>query len=327
MIKIIPAEYRRALSLAIAKGPLTTAKDIITTQQTDVDAFMDDESYTPLVMQVVTSYIKSVEERLDLLRYVLEKGANPSTKCKNGYNSLHVAVQQEKLVRELDLLLDFGGDINIADRNGATVAYWAIQGFPWRAEGEARELHLRVLEKIMMAGADLDRKNKFGVTPRSWLERSPEDVKVLVEKCEALKPVYVPSVTLDPEFPTNLTYPTVAKEIWQKLVPAMGQADTVQGELLRAVEKLRDEAQRNGNINYFDSHLQLAKFIMNTLMDAGLFDKATQAQIKSATKKLMKANSPYLEDDVYDYLVDQICEFYLKHPAPIPHVKNPAILS
>lgn len=229
MIKIIPAEYRSALSLAIAQGPVTTAKDIITTQQTDVDAFMDGESYTPLVMKVVTSYIKKVEERLDLLRYVLERGANPNTKCKHGYNSLHAAVQREKLVRELDLLLDFGGDINIADRNGCTVAYWAIQGFPWRTEGKERGLHLHVLEKIMMAGADLDWQNKFGVTPRSWLERSPEDVKALVEKCEALKPVYIPSVTLDPEFPTNLTYPTVAKEIWRKLVPAMGQADAVQG--------------------------------------------------------------------------------------------------
>lgn len=125
MIKIIPAEYRRALSLVIAKGPVNTAKDIITIEQTDVDAFMDDESYTPLVMEVVTSYIRNVDERLDLLRYVLEKGANPNTKCKHGYNSLHVAVQQQKLVGELDLLLDFGGDINIADRNGATVAYWA----------------------------------------------------------------------------------------------------------------------------------------------------------------------------------------------------------
>lgn len=51
------------------------------------------------------------------------------------------------IVRELDLLLDFGGDINIADRNGCTVTYWAIQGFPWRTEGKERELHLRVLEK------------------------------------------------------------------------------------------------------------------------------------------------------------------------------------
>lgn len=89
---------------------------------------------------------------------------------------------------------------------------------------------------------------------------------------------------------------------------------------------MRDEAQRNGNVNYFDSHLQLAKFVMNTLMDAGLFDKTTLAQIKTASKKLMKASTPYLGDDVYDYLVDQICEFYLKHPAPIPHMKNPAIL-
>ena len=37
-----------------------------------------------------------------------------------------------------------------------------------------------------------------------------------------------------------------AKSIWQTYVPKSGQAETVQGELLRAVEKLRDEAIRNG---------------------------------------------------------------------------------
>jgi hypothetical protein len=40
-----------------------------------------------------------------------------------------------------------------------------------------------------------------------------------------------------------------ARSLWQKAVPRTGQAATIQGELLRAVERLRDEAQRNGNIN------------------------------------------------------------------------------
>ncbi|SEW40036.1 hypothetical protein SAMN04488122_2810 [Chitinophaga arvensicola] len=313
--------------MGIAKGPASAVMSMITSEQLDVDAFMDDQSYTPVVMSILTSYgLNEGEDRLLLLRFVLEKGANPNTNCKSGYNSLHVAVQQEKLVREMELLMDFGGDPNLADRNGGTVAYWAIQAFPWRTEGEERQQHLRVLEKIMMAGADLDRKNKFGVTPRAWLERSPEDVKVLVAKCEALEPVYTPSLVLQPVFPTRLTYPEVAKQIWQQMVPPMGQADTVQGELLRALEKLRDEAQRNGNINYFDSHLQLAKFVMDTLINTGGFDKKTQTKIKSSAKQLMKAGSPYLEDDVYDYLVDKVCEFYLKHSTPIPHIHNPNIL-
>nr|WP_176573403.1 hypothetical protein [Nonomuraea pusilla] len=41
-------------------------------------------------------------------------------------------------------------------------------------------------------------------------------------------------------------YAEETRRIWKTYVPLRGQADTVQGELLRAVEKLRDEAQSNG---------------------------------------------------------------------------------
>jgi hypothetical protein len=92
-------------------------------------------------------------------------------------------------------------------------------------------------------------------------------------------------VALQPEFPTNLQYPDIAKKIWKDLVPPTGQADTVQGELLRAIEKLRDEAQRNANVNFNSSHKLLAQFTMNTLVNAGMFDKKEIAQIKTETKK------------------------------------------
>ena len=51
-----------------------------------------------------------------------------------------------------------------------------------------------------------------------------------------------------------MRYLDEAKELWAKYVPQEGQADTQQGELLRAVEKLRHETMNNGNINWDDGH-------------------------------------------------------------------------
>ncbi len=325
MIKLIPEQHRLTLSMAIAKGEFDNIKQIIEQNDLDVDSFID-ENYSPIVMEILCSRGFSDENtRLEVLRYVLEKGANPNTKCKEGYNSLHVAIRQISLIKSLSLFLDFKGDVNITDSNGATVTYWAIQGFPWKKEGEERVFHLRVIEKMMMLGADLDFKNKHGVSPRKWLEHTSEDVQILVEKCEKLKPIYIPSETLQPSFPTNLKYPEIAKKIWKELVPPRGQADTVQGELLRAIEKLSYEAQGNGNINYSKDHKLMAQFIADTLVNSKLFDVKEISKIKSESKKLMKANSPYTDDDIYDYLTDQVCIFYLKNPEPIKHEHNPLI--
>jgi hypothetical protein len=43
-------------------------------------------------------------------------------------------------------------------------------------------------------------------------------------------------------------------ELWERLVPRSGQADTVQGELIRVTGRLTDEAHRNGNTNWDDGH-------------------------------------------------------------------------
>ena len=43
-------------------------------------------------------------------------------------------------------------------------------------------------------------------------------------------------------YPDGVKYQQEARSLWQTSVPPRGQAATVQGELLRAVEKLRDEA-------------------------------------------------------------------------------------
>lgn len=68
-----------------------------------------------------------------------------------------------------------------------------------------------------------------------------------------------------------MNYFDEATEIWRRFVPPKGQADTVQGELLRAVEKLRDEATRNGNGNWDDGFEQLLSYLKLHLLDAEVY--------------------------------------------------------
>ena len=57
------------------------------------------------------------------------------------------------------------------------------------------------------------------------------------------------------------------KYIWKNYVPQAGQADNLQGELLREIEKIRCEAQDNGNINWDDDYSYFCDFISRKLTE------------------------------------------------------------
>ena len=319
MPKLIPASVWSALSLAIAKGDTAEVKHLVDLHILDVNAFVDSGSWMPVLMEALLSYgFDSEEDRLLLLRYLLDKGADPNIRCSRGYNCLHIAVQQEKYVKALDLFLDYNADVNVGDEDGSNVVYWAIQGWLLRKNGEDRAAHLKVLEKILRLGADLDQQNRYEMCARKWLEGAAPDVKEVVARWEAGKPTIKPSKTIQPVFPLNLHYPEVAGKIWRELVPREGPATTVQGELMRSVENLRDEARQNKNANYRKTHKRMAIFVRDTLVRSGLFDKIETDNIRSNTKRLMKASRPCTDDKLYDQLVDQVCVFYSGNPAPIP---------
>ena len=184
---LIPPQHRKSLSAAIASGATQEAKRLISTLDLDVNAFLDDECQRPLLMEALCAYSFHPEApRLSLLSWLLEKGADPGIYCNNGYSCLHVAVQQPQLIKALDVLLDFRPDVNTVDSGGANIVYWAIQAFPWRTQGKERNDFLKVIEKLLMLGADLDMANHHGVTPRKWLDRAPEDVRALAARCEAI---------------------------------------------------------------------------------------------------------------------------------------------
>lgn len=125
----------------------------------------------------------------------------------------------------------------------------------------------------------------------------------------------------------------VARWIWKNLVPKSGQASFVQAEILRAIEKLRWEAQSNGNINWDDRFTLLTHFIEKHLGSQPCFNDTTKEVISNDINRLRKfksvpeiedvsdlaANGPYTDDDLYNRLTDRLIDYCRSHPKLIPH--------
>jgi len=137
---------------------------------------------------------------------------------------------------------------------------------------------------------------------------------------------------------TSGTNREVASWIWHNLVPPHGQASTVQGELLRAVEKLRWEAQENGNINWDDGFFTLLSFLETQLLGHAGFGEADQKTIQRDIHRLRNflpadelddesdsGSLPYVEDDLYNRLEEFVVAFSRANPVALLHAENPLL--
>lgn len=121
----------------------------------------------------------------------------------------------------------------------------------------------------------------------------------------------------------------VASWIWRNLVPDRGQAATVQGELLRAVEKLRWEAQQNGNVNWDEGFVLLLDFLEKHLADHGIEDDVARLRqflpVHELTGGAGSGSLPCIEDALYNRLEAAVVAFARAHPQTLPHTRNPRL--
>lgn len=113
-----------------------------------------------------------------------------------------------------------------------------------------------------------------------------------------------------------------AKSIWKTQVPKNGQSDTIEGELIRAVKKLRYEAQNNGNGNWDEGLERFCEYIWDILNDSKTFESNSLKEIKYDIKTLLDYENPYLEDDLYDRITDRVIEWSIAHNGPIRREKD-----
>lgn len=142
-----------------------------------------------------------------------------------------------------------------------------------------------------------------------------------------------------------ITYADECVYIWKNHVPEQGQADTLQGELLRQIEKLRYEAQDNGNVNWDEDFEFFCTFLKYILCTAECIPQQMKKDVTAALAKIRKAGETaalffggkitmqelaithgctlaYMDDDLYDVVCDAIGLFYIGNREPIPYHKR-----
>jgi hypothetical protein len=116
--------------------------------------------------------------------------------------------------------------------------------------------------------------------------------------------------------------------LWQTLVPADGQADTLQGELVRIAGKLTDQAFRNGNMNWDADHEKMWRFVGEHLDDPETFSKEERRLIRAKIEEIIRdQETPDLNGDgcAYYIITEKVVDWCIAHPTPIPHAKDPSL--
>ena len=135
------------------------------------------------------------------------------------------------------------------------------------------------------------------------------------------------------------------RRLWKELVPPTGQADSLQGELLRAVENLWDESFCNGNRNFGERHLQQCELLAQTLKQwpdftedardvyGRMIERIAQAgrnsmeyeHLSARERRYYKKPTDCADNYVYDLLIVAFTDFALGHPDVIPFDGYPSV--
>ena len=136
------------------------------------------------------------------------------------------------------------------------------------------------------------------------------------------------------------------KYIWKNYVPQAGQAHNLQGELLREIEKIRCEAQDNGNINWDDDYFYFCDFISGKLTEQPIFSEVEKQEInlimayikecgtyaqkfyseKKSENNVDMEKIAYVNDNLYDRICDKIGRLHKENGEPMPYEKNDDIV-
>ena len=102
-----------------------------------------------------------LQKKNDYSKKLIESGINLNHQDSNGYSVLHYAVQENNL-EIVTLLIKNKIEIDMVDKNGNSSL--------WRASYDRKKIDKRIIEKLINAGADIHKKNNYGIAPEKYLE-------------------------------------------------------------------------------------------------------------------------------------------------------------
>ncbi len=272
-----------------------------------VDLSHPNDGSTPLMDATAQGHIAAVAALLDL---------GVDLDVVTSYSAAHVAISNGH-GEILDMLLDAGVDCGVLDNDGNTPLFSLL--FTRKATPQR-------IQRMMELGANPHRQNRTGSSPiKSARQAGLMDLAAVMESA----PV--------PEDADALTYKTRTRsevldsadgseswkelntKLWDELVPPRNAASNVQGELLRCIGSLTDEAYRNGNINWGPHLVEMVDTLERFLLD-GTLGEAREDKLKPSLRALKHYRRPDLSGDGSPhYLVNEaVVQWCLKNRELIP---------
>ncbi len=157
--------------------------ELITKGKIDLNGYLENSNSILINAVNCSSEFQDSKEQLNVINYLLENNADVNYKNDNGFNALHISLSYHNLSKT-SLILIYSGNPNVNDvenKNGNSPIFTAIReyGLTWRDEQkEVNQLRFEIIEELLNRGADLDQKNKHGISSRKWLESIPENDKL-----------------------------------------------------------------------------------------------------------------------------------------------------
>lgn len=210
-------------------------------------------------------------DRPDIALRLVEAGASMDALDERGSTPLHVAVTRRDTEACIEAMIERGANPYQRLRHG----HW-----PMKVAREHWPMRVPLLERT---------QHRDDPSAVGW---APPDVA---------------NTTLT--FTDDAPWSTALDQLFEQLVPPSGEANSVQGELVRCSNKLFREAMRNANGN-FDAYFRRLGAFLEHLLTAP-FTEAEQAALRLDIKALTRGT---LDGDAHERVAQAVVRWCKAHP-------------
>lgn len=250
-----------------------------------------------------TGLMRAVQDGHEaMVEALLAAGARPD--AGQGPSALHLALQFGRLGIALRLI-EAGASVDAPDGHGNTPLFVAVM----RRGTEA------CIEAMIARGANPYQRMRHGNWAMKVATESSPAYALLLEKTQhhddptatGWLPPDVANTTLT--FTPGERWQDTLNKLFEQLVPPSGEANSVQGELVRCSNKLVDEAMRNANGNFNAWYRGLGHFLERLLTEP--FSASEQAALRTDIKALTRGT---LDGDVHRRVAEAVVRWCKAHP-------------
>ena len=157
-------ENDKKLIKAAANGDPVELNNVLIQNKPNINTIANDQGWTALI-------ISASKGKFDLMKILINYGANVNASLKNGNSSLHFAVQKENFDM-VKLLVDNNAIVDIQRNDGLTPLM-----------GAANHNNLEIVKLLVNKGAKINSRKNDGITPLMFAAKNGnyEIVKYLVD--------------------------------------------------------------------------------------------------------------------------------------------------